>query len=328
MRRREFITLLGGAAAAWPLAARAQQSVIPVIGFLDPRSPDAIVELLGAFRQGLKDNGYVEPETVAIEFRWAQGRYDRLPALASELAGRPVAVLVATGGAPSALAAKAATATIPIVYVAGGDPIAMGLVASLNRPGGNVTGVNMFTVLLGGKRLGLLRELVPGGTLIAVLLNPENPRNFETQQQEVKDAARAVGQQVHILGASTEPELDAAFASLRELRAGALLVGADPFFYSRRNRIVMLAARHAIPAMYEQRDYTVAGGLMSYGTNFVDSYRQAGRYAGRVLRGEKPGDLPVVQATRFEFLINLKTAHALGLAVPNSMQLLADEVIE
>jgi putative tryptophan/tyrosine transport system substrate-binding protein len=326
IRRRKFITLLGGA-SAWPLAASAQQA-LPVIGFLDPRSPDATADLVSAFRQGLKDIGYAEPETVTIEFRWAQGRYDRLPALVSELVGRPVAVIVTAGGAPSVLAAKAATTTIPIVYVAGGDPIAMGLVASVNRPGGNVTGVNMFTVMLSGKRLGLLRELVPGSALIAVLLNPENPRNFETQQKEVKDASRTVGQQIHIVSASTEPELDAAFASLRELRAGALLVGADPFFYSRRDRVVMLAARYAIPAMYEHRDFTVAGGLMSYGTNFTDSYRQAGRYAGRVLRGEKPGDLPVVQATKFELLINLKTAHNLALSVPNSMQLLADEVIE
>jgi putative ABC transport system substrate-binding protein len=326
VKRREFITLLGGV-SAWPFAARAQQA-LPTIGFLDPRSPDATAALVDAFRQGLKDTGYADPETVTIEFRWAHGHYDRMPVLASELAGRPVAVIVAAGGTATALAAKAATATIPIVYINGGDPVAMGLVASLNRPGGNVTGVNLFTLVLGGKRLGLLRELVPGGAPIAVLLNRENPGNFETQEKEIKEAAHAVGQEVHIIGASTEPELDAAFARLRELHAGALLVGADAFFYSRRDRLVMLAARYAIPAMYEQRDFPLAGGLMSYGTNFTDSYRQAGRYAGRILRGEKPGDLPVVQATKFELLINLKTAQTLGLAVPISMQLLADEVIE
>ena len=326
MKRREFITLLGAVAVAWPLSARAQQPPMPVIGFVGSASPEPWADRLSAFRQGLSEAGYVEGRNVTIEYRWSDGRNDRLTALAADLVRRQVDVIVATGGAP-AIAAKTAATKIPIVFSLGGDPVASGLVASLNRPGGNATGVNMFTAQLGPKRLGLLRELVPTAALTAVLLNPKS-LSIEDQLKDVHEAARAVDQQIHILHASNEPELDTAFTTLPSLRAGALLVGSDPYFNSQRDQIIALAARHAIPAIYEWREFAMAGGLMSYGTSITNTYRQVGLYTGRVLKGEKPADLPVVQPTKFEFVINLKTAKVLGLAVPNSMQLLADEVIE
>jgi putative ABC transport system substrate-binding protein len=327
MRRREFITLVGGAAAAWPLAARAQQPAVPVIGFLNSASLQAWKNYVAGFRTGLKETGYVEGQNVAIEFRWAEGHYDRLPGMAADLVRRKVAVLVSTGGEPSVLAAKAATTTIPIVFTSGVDPIRGGFVNSLSRPGGNITGVNLFLSAIESKRLGLLRALVPGVKLIAVLLNP-NRQDYANQRRDVEEAARVIGQQIHLLSASNESEIDAAFTTATQLRPGAMLVGADPFLNSQRNQIIALAARHAIPAMYEQREHALAGGLMSYGTNLSEGYRQAGIYAGRILKGEKPGDLPVVQLTKFEFVINLKTAKALGIEVPPNLSAEADEIIE
>ena len=328
MKRREFITLLGFMAAGWPLAARAQEPAkLPVIGFLNGFSSAAWAQPLVAFRKGLSEVGYVEGQNVRIEYRWAESHYDRLPALAAELVRRQVNVLVATGGSVTAVAAKAATTTIPLAFGIGGDPVALGLVASFNRPGGNATGVYFLTTQLEAKRLGLLRELVPTAALIGVLLNPTLAL-AEAQLKEVQAAAGAAGQQIHILHASSEPELETAFATFAQLRAAALLVGADPFFLTRRDRIVALAARHAIPTIYEQHEFAAAGGLVSYGTSLTDATRQVGIYTARVLKGEKPADLPVMQSTKFEFVINLKTAKTLGLVVPEGLVLAADEVIE
>ena len=325
LRRREFITLLSGATAAWPLVARAQQSAMPVIGFLDGQSFD--LHLMTAFRQALKDAGYIEGRNVAIYFRSADGQTDRLVTLAGDIIGRRVAVIVTTGGGAAALAAYAATTTIPIVFVNGVDPVTSGLVMSLNRPGSNATGVYIFQQVLEGKRLGLLRELVPSAASIAVLLNPTNA-NFQTQLRGVQDAARDLGQQVSILSANTEREIDVAFATVAQSGARALLVGSDPFFSSERDQVIALAARYAIPAIYEGREFATAGGLASYGTSLADAYRQAALYAGRILKGEKPADLPIVQPTKFEFVINLKTAKTLGLDVSPGLAASADEIVE
>jgi putative tryptophan/tyrosine transport system substrate-binding protein len=324
MRRRKFITLLGGA-LAWPLAAHAQQPAVSVIGFLDGQSFD--LHLMTAFRQALKDAGYVEGKNLAIYFRSANGQTDRLVTLAGDIVSRRVAVIVTAGGGAAALAAYAATTTIPIVFVSGVDPVTTGLVMSLNRPGSNATGVYIFQQVLEGKRLALLHGLVPAAALIAVLLNSTNA-NFQTQLRGVQDAARTLGQQVSILSASTAHDIDVAFATVTKSGAGALLVGSDPFFNSERDQIIALAARHTIPAIFEGREFATAGGLASYGTSLADAYREAGIYAGRILKGEKPADLPIVQPTKFEFVINLKTAKALGLDVPPGLASSADEIIE
>ena len=318
---------VAGGLLAMPLAALAQATKTPVIGFLNGFSLAEWAHAVAAFHKGLNETGYVEGRNVAIEYRWAEGQFDRLPTLAAELVRRQVTVLVTTGGSATARAAKAATSTIPIVFGVGIDPIKLGVVASLSRPGGNASGVYFLTNELEGKRLGLLRELVPKAAVIAVLLNPSGP-TVGVQSKDLREAAGAVGQQIRILHASSERELDTAFATVDELRAAALLVGASPVFNAHRDRIVALAARRAIPVIYEQREFAVAGGLMSYGTSLTDATRQVGVYAGRVLKGEKPADLPVVQSTKFEFVINLKTAKALRLTIPQSLLLRADEVIE
>jgi putative ABC transport system substrate-binding protein len=328
MKRREFVMLLGGVAAAWPFVARAQQPAMPVIGFLDPTSPDTLADRLRAFRQGLKDTGYVEGENVMIVYRWAEHQLDRLPALAVELVRRQVAVIAAAGGSPSALAAKAATTTIPIVFTVSEDPVRLGLVASLARPGGNATGINIFSGELVAKRLDLLRELVPGMARVAVLVNPANVPNTATTLRDVEAAARVIGLQIQIFNASASREIDTAFATLVGERLDALFVGNDAFLNSRRMQLALLAARHAVPAAYASRDYADAGGLMSYGTSFPDTYRQFGAYVGRILKGAKPADLPVVQATKFELVINHLTARILGLSVPPMLLARADEVIE
>ena len=326
MNRREFITLLGSA-AAWPLAARAQQPAMPVIGFMSARSPEDSVHLLEAFRGGLKEGGFVENENVAIEFRWAKGDYGRLPALAAELVSRRVAVIAAVGGEPSGLAAKRATSEIPIVFGIGGDPVQLGLVASLNRPGGNVTGVTLLTKLMEPKRLGLLRDLAPGVDLIGALFNP-NFQAAAVQLQQLEEAARAAGQRIVIARASSDEALEAAFASLVRDGVGALLVTADPYFDTRRDRIVAFAARQRLPAIYQFREYAVAGGLLSYGVSITDAYRQCGAYTARILKGAKPAELPVHQPTKFELVINMKTAKTLGLKISDNLLTLADEVIE
>ncbi len=327
MRRREFLVLLG-AAASRPLAARAQQPAMPVIGFLSGRSPYELSVAVAAFRQGLDETGYFESKNVVIEYRWAEGRYDRLPALAAELVSRQVTVIAAVGGPSSGLAAKGATATIPIVFISGADPVQEGLVASLNKPGGNATGVAPLLPAMEGKRFGLLHEVVPNAALIGVLLNPAAASYLDRETSDVREAARVVGQQLLILRASTEEAIEAAFAIAVEQRAGGLLVAADPFFVSRREQIVALAARYAIPAIYEVREYAAAGGLMTYGINIGDAYHQVGSYVGRILKGEKPANLPVLQPTKFEFVINLTTAKALGVAILPGLLSIADEVIE
>jgi putative ABC transport system substrate-binding protein len=327
MRRREFIVLIGGAAVAWPLHAHAQQPTIPVIGFLHTATPDSYAPMTVAFRQGLSEAGYVEGRNVAVEYRWAENQRDRLRALAADLVSRQVVVIFAGGNLEASLVAKAATSTIPIVFANGSDPVADGLVASLNRPGGNVTGATFLITTLGQKKLELLHEVVPKAAVIAVLLNPD-VFTSGTQLKDVQAAGRALGLQVHVLHASTERELDSAFASLTQLRAEALVVGADAFFNSRRDELVALAARHSIPTVYPWREAAAAGGLMSYGTSFADAYRQAGIYTGRILRGEKPADLPVQQSTKVELVINLKTAKTLGLTFPIPLLGRADEVIE
>jgi putative tryptophan/tyrosine transport system substrate-binding protein len=327
LKRREFITLLGGAAAAWPLRARAQQPAMPVIGFLNSASPAEWTRFVTAFRGGLREGGFTEGQNVAIEFRWAEGRYDRLPELAADLVNRRVAVLVATGGSTSALAAKAATTTIPTVFSSGGDPVAEGLVASISRPGGNRTGVSLLTTALAPKRLEILREVVPKAAVIGLLLNP-NGASVRPQVEDVEKAARAVDQQVRILHASSKRDFETAFATMVQTRIGALIVGADPFFSSRRDQLVALAARDRIPAIYEWREFAEAGGLMSYGSDLADGYRQVGLYAGRILKGDKPSDLPVVQSTKVEFVLNLKTARSLGLTISLPLLGRADEVIE
>jgi putative tryptophan/tyrosine transport system substrate-binding protein len=327
VRRRDFIALLGGA-AAWPLKAKAQQGAMPVIGFVNSQSPEGYTERLRGFRQGLKEAGYVEGENAAIDYRWAENRIDRLPELAGELARRQVAVIAATGSASAAFAAKAATTTIPIVFISAEDPVRLGLVGSIARPSGNVTGINIFSAELNSKGLDLLRTLVPVATRVAVLVNPANAVNAEPTLRDVQSAAGAMGLHIQVLEASTSREINAAFASLGRERPDPLFVGPDIFFLSRRLQLAHLATRHAIPATYSARPYAEAGGLMSYGASLKDAYRQVGLYAGRILRGAKASDLPVVRPTKLEFVVNLKTAIALGLTVPASMQLLADEVIE
>ena len=326
MRRRDFITLLGGAAVTWPLAARAQRPAMPVIGFLSSRSPDDTANLVAAFRRGLADSGYIEGQTVTIEYKWALGQYDRLPAMAVELTRRPVAVLVTTGGEPSALAAKTATSSIPIVF-AMGDPVKRGLAASLNRPGGNATGMSILSPDLEAKRLGLLHEILPQAVILGVLLNPNFPPAQE-QLDEVQEAARATGLQIHVLRASIDREIDAAFEAVARLRVAALSVTSDPFFDTRRDKLIALAARYAVPTMYQFREYAVAGGLMSYGIDLPDVYRQVGTYAARILKGAKPADLPIQQPSKFELVINLQTARALGINIPPGVLAIADEVIE
>jgi putative ABC transport system substrate-binding protein len=326
MIRREFITLLGGA-AAWPVTARAQQAGMPVVGFLNAASPAEWVRFLTAFRRGLKETGFIEGQNVTVEFRWAEGRYDRLPELAADLVQRRVTILVATGGTTSALAAKAATTTIPIVFSTGGDPVELGLVASLSRPGGNSTGVSLLTNALMGKRLEILREVVPKALVIGVLLNP-NSATAQSQLDDAQKAARTINQQLHILHASSERDFETVFASIVQARIGALIVSADPFFSSRRDQLVALADRERIPAIYEWREYAEAGGLMSYGSDLADGYRQVGTYVGRILKGDKPSDLPVVQSTKIEFVLNLKTARSLGLTIALPLLGRADEVIE
>jgi putative ABC transport system substrate-binding protein len=324
--RRELIAALGGA-ATWPLTARAQQAAMPVVGFLNSASPAEWARFLAAFRRGLKETGFVEGQNVAIEFRWAEGQYERLPMLAADLVKRGIDVLVATGGSTSALAAKAATTTIPIVFSTGGDPVQEGLVASLSQPGGNSTGVSLLTTSLVAKRLEILREVVPNASVIGVLLNP-NGASAKYQLEDVEKAAGTIGQQVHILRASSEREFETVFSTVVQRGIGALIVGADPFFSSRRDQLVALVAREGVPAIYEWREYPEAGGLMSYGSDLADGYHQVGIYGGRILKGDRPADLPVMQSTKVEFVLNLKTARSLGLTISLPLLGRADTIIE
>ena len=327
MKRRAFITAVSSVAVAWPVIGTAQQAAMPVIGFLDSRSPDAFADSLRSFRQGLKETGYVERESVTIEYRWADNQIDRLPALVADLVRRQVAAIVTTGGAPVVLAAKAATTTIPIVFNVSEDPVRLGLVGSLGRPGGNATGINFLSGELTAKRLELLRELVPAATRVAVLVNP-NGAATETTLRDVEPAARAMALQIQVLNASSSREIDAAFATFLREKPNALFVGLDGFFTSRRVQLTQLTAHHSVPAIYSGRNYAEAGGLVSYGSNNVDAWRQVGVYTGRVLKGTKPADLPVLQASKFELVINAQTARMLGLTVPTSLLSIADEVIE
>jgi putative tryptophan/tyrosine transport system substrate-binding protein len=327
MRRREFITVLVGTAVSWPLASRAQQSSAPVVGFLNVQSSNGYRAMVAAFRQGLQETGYVEGQNVAIEYRWAEGQSDRLPAMVDDLIHRQVAVIAATT-TPAALAAKAATKTIPIVFETGGDPIQLGLVASLNRPGGNVTGVTNLTTGLVAKEMEVLHELLPTAKTVALLVNPADPSNAEEQIRETTSAAQMLGLELHVLKASTEEQLDAVFANLGQLRAGGVVVGGEAFFRTHMGQLAALALRHAVPVISNGREFAAAGGLMSYGASIPNSYRLAGVYTGRVLKGDKPADLPVQQATKIELYINLKTARALGITVPLPLSGRADEVIE
>ena len=327
MRRRDFIKAIAGLAIPWPLAARAQQPALPVVGFVNIASSKGYAPQLSAFLKGLSETGYVDGRNVAIEYRWAEGRNDRLPAMVADLVHRRVAVIAATS-TQAALAAKAANTTIPIVFEMASDPVQLGLVASLNRPGGNVTGVTNANVGITPKRLQLLHELVPTASVVALLVNPANPAIAETSTNELQAAARTLGLELHVLNASTERDLDEAFAKLIQLRAGGLVIGPDPFFTSRSEQLAALALRHAVPTIYQYRDFAAAGGLLSYAGDLADAYRLTGNYTGRVLRGDKPSDLPVQQATKIELYINLKTAKALGVNVPNTLIGRADEVIE
>jgi putative ABC transport system substrate-binding protein len=327
IRRREFITLLGATAGAWPLAARAQQPAMPVIGYLGAQSAAAFASRIAAFRQGLGETGYAEGRNVAIEFRWAEGRHDRLPGLAADLVAHQVAVIVAPGGAPAAIAAKSATTSIPIVFEMGADPIAIGLVASLNRPGGNLTGVSSLNVEVTPKRLEILHEAIPTGAVVAILLNPTSP-TADSQLKQLQEAARTLALQLHILHASTEGDFDKVFATLLQLRPKGLVVASDTFFATHSEQLAALTARHALPAIHQSRDFALAGGLMSYGGSFVESHRQAGVYTGRLLKGDKPADLPVQQVTKVELLINLKTAKTLGVTFPLALSGRADQIIE
>jgi putative ABC transport system substrate-binding protein len=327
IRRREFVSLFGGAAAAWPLAARAQQMAMPIVGFLSSRSPGESGHAIAAFRRGLGEGGFVEGRNALIAFRWGEGNYERLPALAADLISSRASVLVAAGGTPSLLAITAATSSIPVVFTAVADPVRLGFVASFNRPGGNVTGISLFNNTLSMKRIGLLQELVPKARVVALLINPNSPI-LEEDFEPLQEAARSLGLTVSVLNASTDRELDAVFEALPRLGVHALALQGEPFFDSRRHRIVELVERQAILTIYAWREYVVAGGLMSYGTSLVDNYRQAGIYVSRVLKGEKPAEMPIIRPTTFELLINLKTAEALGLEVPPTLLARADEVIE
>ena len=327
MQRREFITLLGGAATAWPLAARAQRPMVPAIGFLSSRSANDSTRVVSAFRQGLAEMGYVEGRNADIEFRWADGQFDRLSALASDLIQRSVAVLVAVGGAQTATSVKATTSTIPIIFGIGEDPVKEGLVPNLNRPGGNITGATFSTSLLGAKRLGILRDLVPSAKVIALLVNQSSSQG-QRQKQDIEKAAREVGQRLVILDGSTDQEIEVSYANLAKQNVDALIVGSDPFFDPKRDRMIALGARYAMPTIYQFREFVLAGGLVSYGASITDLYRQVGIYVGRVLKGESPADLPVMLPTKFELSINLNTAKTLGLAIPSGLLAIADEVIE
>ena len=328
MKRRQFITLLGGTAAAWPLAGRAQQPAMPVVGLINLGTPDAMARYVAAFRNALSEAGYVEGQNVTVEYHWLEGQYDRLPALMADLVRRHVAIIATPGGTPAALAAKAATTTIPIVFGVAENPVKLGLVVNLARPGGNATGVNFFLGEVVAKRLGLLHDLVPKAVRIAVLVNPANAPTAEATLRDIPEAARAIGLQIQVLNATTTPEIDAAFATIVRDRADALFVAPDAFFAARRGQLATLAARDRVPTSCANREMVEAGLLMSYGTNIADMFRQVGIYTGNILKGDKPAELPVLQSTKFEFVINLQTARALGLEVPNALQLLADEVIE